>query len=123
MRVQRYTTCNRLNSFSKTKEKPEKLSPTEKAAEYNSLRRFEPIDTTLEPGPPELLNVIRCNCKLSTKTPCGKGNCSYRKNGLSCVAACGHCHGNNCANVVQFEDVDDEDECFERNAFELFEFL
>ena len=29
LRVQRYTTYNRLNSFSKTKVKPEKLPPTE----------------------------------------------------------------------------------------------
>ena len=30
---------------------------------------FEPIDTILEPWAAELLNVIRCNCKLSTKNP------------------------------------------------------
>ena len=152
LNVHRYFTYNKLNSSSKTQVKPEKLPPTEVAAEYHSLRvhcqiiewksndlsefrptqwgwknihgRLEPIDTTLEPGPPELLNVIRCNCKLSTKTPCGAGNCSCRKNGLPCVAACGHCHGNNCTNVPQFNElVDDDDECFERNAFELFEFV
>ena len=45
---------------------------------------FEPIDTILEPRPAELSNVIRCNCKLSTKTLCD-ANCFYRKIGLPCV--------------------------------------
>ena len=83
---------------------------------------FEPIDTILEPGPAELLNVIRCNCKLSTKNPCGANNCSCRKNGLPCVTACRNCHGNSCTNVSKVEIMDDsEDESFERNAFELFD--
>ena len=83
---------------------------------------FEPIDTILEPGPEELLNVIRCNRTLSTKNPCGANNCSCRKNGLPCVTACRNCHGNNCTNVSKVEIMDDsEDESFERNAFELFD--
>ena len=83
---------------------------------------FEPIDTILEPGPEELLNVIRCNRTLLTKNPCGANNCSCRKNGLPCVTACRNCHGNNCTNVSKVEIMDDsEDESFERNAFELFD--
>ena len=31
----------------------------------------------LEPGPAELLNVTRCNCMLSTKTPCGVAKTVY----------------------------------------------
>ena len=81
-----------------------------------------PIDTILEPGPAELLNVIRSSCKLSTKNSCGANNCSCRKNGLPFVTACGNCHGNNCTNVSKFEIMDDsEDESFERNSRELFD--
>ena len=130
--------------------KPEKLLPTESAAEFYSLRvhcqilkwknedrtdfsptqwgwkncngSFEPIDTILEPGQAELLNVIRCNCKLSTKMSCGANNCSCSKNGLPCVTACRNCHGNNCTNISKVEIMDDsEDESFERNAFKLFD--
>ena len=145
----RYTTYTRLNYSSKTQVKPKKLPRTESAAEYDSLRvhcyslkwknedqtdfssphwgwkncigSFEPINTILESGPAELLNVIRCSSKLSTKTLCGANNCSCRKIGLLCITACGNCHGKNCTNVSKFETMDDlEDESFERNAFELF---
>ena len=80
------------------------------------------VDTILEPGPAELLNVIRCNCKRSTKNPCGANNCSCRKISLPCVTACRNFHGSNCTSVSKFEITDDsEDESFERNAFELFD--
>ena len=99
LNMHRYITYARLNYSSKNQVKREKLPPTESAAEFHSLRvhcqilkwknedqtdfsptqwgwkncnvRFEPIDTILKPGPAELLNVIRCHCKLSTKNPCG----------------------------------------------------
>ena len=150
LNMHRYVTYTRLNYSSKNQVKPEKLPPTESAAEFHSLRvhcqilkwknedqtdfsptqwgwkncngSFEPIGTILEPGPAELLNVIRCNRKLSTKNSCGADNCSCRKNGLPCVTACRNCHGNNCTNVSKVEIMDDsEDESFERNAFELFD--
>ena len=83
---------------------------------------FEPINTILESGQAELLNVLRCNCKLPTKNLCGANNCICRKIGLSCVTACGNCQGNNCTNVSKFENMDDsKDENFERNVFELFD--
>ena len=80
---------HKIELFIKKSIKPEKLPPTESAAVFHSLRvdcqilkwknedqtdfsptqwewknyngSFEPIDTILEPGPAELLNVIRCN--------------------------------------------------------------
>ena len=109
--MHQYITYTRLNS-SKNQLKAEKLRTTESVAEYHSLRVhcqilkwknedqtdfsptrwgwkncngiFESIDTILEPGPAELLNVIRYNCKLSAKTACGGNNCSCRKIGLPC---------------------------------------
>ena len=129
LNIHRYITYTRLNYSSKNQVKPEKLPPTESAAEFHSLRvhcqilkwknedqtdfsptqwgwkncngSFEPIDTILEPGPAELLNVIRC--KLSTKNLCGANNCSCRKNGLPCVTACRNCHGNNCTHVSKLK--------------------
>ena len=62
--------------------------------------------TTLSPilsddvvAPEKLLKYVRCKCKLSAKNPCGGNTCLCRKNGLSCVAACGDCRGENCLNI------------------------
>ena len=96
-----------MNYSYKNQEKPERLPPAESAPKHHNLRvhcqilkwkikdqtdfspthwgwkncdgSFEPIDTILEPGPAELLNVIRCYCKLLAKTPCGANDCSCRK--------------------------------------------
>ena len=139
-----------MNYSPKNQVKPEKLPPTESAAEFHSSRvhcqilkwkkedqtnfsptqwewkncngSFELIDTILEPGQGKLSNVPRCNCKLSTKNSCCANNCSCRKIGLPCGTVCGICHGNNCTSVSKFEIMDDsEEENFERNAFELFD--
>ena len=87
--------------------KPEKLPPSERAAwfhshrvyfqvqEWNSLMesRLDPLDwgwildgESLTPvkadqvaAPDELVNVIRCNCKLTSKHTCGGKQCSCRK--------------------------------------------
>ena len=50
-----------------------------------------------QPGPPELMKVICCNCK--SVQPCSSQLCSCRKNGLKCISACGHCHGVDCHNA------------------------
>ena len=113
---------------SHTKAVPEKLPPTERAACFHCLRvhlqviqwkllkttcldpskwgwqlvcgKYEPIPTDIEPGPPELLKVIRCQCKPSARSHCNTSKCTCRNNGLTCIAACGHCHGNDCLNVA-----------------------
>ena len=59
---------------------------------------LRPIRTTKAVAPPEILKVIKCNCKLSTKNPCGTNVCSCRKNGIKCMPACGNCHGRDCNN-------------------------
>lgn len=53
---------------------------------------FEPIAMQQEPAPPDLLKVIRCSCKSSTRNQCGGNACTCRKNGLTCMSACGNCH-------------------------------
>jgi len=106
---------------------PEKLPPTERAAYYHCLRvhlqvivwttpgckatepsewgwkmeggRLTPIATDLEPAPSDLLKVIRCNCKSSVANQCFTNLCTCRKNGLHCITACGHCHGDSCWNI------------------------
>ena len=116
----------------------EKLLPTKSAAEHHSLgvhyeilqwknvdqndfspthwgwkncnESFEQIDTILEPGTAKLVNVVKCNCKHSKKTPCGANNCSFSKNSLPCVTACKNCHGNSCTNVPKFEILDDPED-------------
>ena len=43
------------------------------------------------PAPEELLTVMRCKSKNSTRNQCGTNACSYKKNVLSCVTACSQC--------------------------------
>ena len=50
------------------------------------------------PPPNETLNVISCNSKVSSKSPCGGRRCSCHNNDLNCVAACGDCRGMKCEN-------------------------
>ena len=106
---------------------PQKLPPTENAANFHSLRVhlqvmiwkmlnideldpkqwgwrqvgsvLAPIMTDMEAGPESLLKFVRCKCKVSSRNPCGNNVCSCRKNGLKCVTACGDCRGENCNNA------------------------
>ena len=127
--------------------KPEKLPQTERTAyfhflrvyhqvqKWNSLRedssnatswgwkiqdgRLRPVLTDEAPAPDEILNAIRCNCKVSSKSPYGGSRCFCRSNGLYCVAACGDCRGMECQNCDKCEastDVIDQVENFEDGA-------
>ena len=73
--------------------------------------------TNLEPAPKALLNFVRCNCKAIFPNTCGTNLSSCRKNGLTCVAACGDCMGESCNNSCAETEDDNED----RNLFEQFE--
>lgn len=114
-----------------------KLPPTERTAWYHSLRvyiqveqwktlmncelnpinwgwilekgKLQPIITDQEIAPEELLSVIRCNCKLSSRNPCGSNQCSCKRNGIYCVTACGDCQGINCENNEKKIDFDDDE--------------
>ena len=84
---------------------------------------LEPVKTDLDPAPAWLLQVVRCNCKINTRRPCGSRSCSCRKNGLDCVPACGGCHGEGCENsaepIQETENQNDDDN--ERNIFDMLE--
>ena len=70
-----------------------------------------PVLTDEAPAPDGLLYVIRCNCKVSSKRPCGGSCCSYRRNGLHCVATYGDCRGTECQNCDKCEaSTDDTDQ-------------
>ena len=113
--------------------KPENLPPTESAAINHSLRvhhqtiiweslartsinplewgwkeengKLTPIQTDDNVAPSDLLNFIRCNCK-SLNNMCSSHQCTCRRYGLKCVAACGTCRGDICENaekvIIQF---------------------
>ena len=72
-----------------------------------------PVLTDLDAAPESLLKFVRCNCKLSTRSPCGNNSCSCREHGLKCVAACGDCRGESCQNaeeiILDAEDTSDND--------------
>jgi hypothetical protein len=76
---------------------------------------LHPIPMIQKPGPPELMKVIYCNCK--SDKACSSQLCTCRKNNLKCIAACGHCHGSDCANaeilVADHHDSDSESDCGE----------
>ena len=67
--------------------------------------------TDLDPASNEILNVIRCKCKPSSKCHFITNACSCRKHGLSCVAACQECRGCDCTNSVKLiEESDSNDD-------------
>ena len=111
---------------------PEKLPPSERAAHYHGLRVhlqviewkvldasanfnveewgwriendcFNPVTTDKPVAPDNVLKVIRCKCKSTSKNQCGSNVCTCRKNGLKCMNACGGCHGENCKNKLVSE--------------------
>jgi hypothetical protein len=134
----RYTTYMKLCSTSRSAIVPETLPPTERAAFFHALRshmqivdwqrlstgvlaaedwgwklsagKLVPVKTDQAPAPDDLLTVIRCGCKMSSRNTCGSSMCSCRRNGLKCVSACSDCHGNDCCNTDQYMDVDDSED-------------
>ncbi len=60
-----------------------------------------PVMTDKESAPENLLVIIRCKCKLSSKNQCGTNLCSCRKSGLKCAAACEGCRGDDCNNAQE----------------------
>ena len=120
---------------------PQKLPPTDRAAYFHNLRShlqiitwvtlnhnyldptnwgwklnetkpgYIPILTDFPVAPEILLNFVRCKCKSSSKNTCMTMQCSCRKNGLKCVAACANCcgpNGSGCGNAAETT-VHDED--------------
>ena len=61
---------------------------------------FVPIMTDQEPGPSDLLKIVRCTCK-EMRDKC----CSCRKAGLTCTSLCKECHGLFCNNSEQIEET------------------
>ena len=138
----RHSAYMNMCAVSSSRPVPERLPPTEHAARFHSLRthiqtiqwlqlstavldpavwgwqfnngNYEPIAMQQEPGPPELLKVIRCSCKSSNPNQCGGNACTCRKNGLLCVSACGKCHGRDCKNIQQV--ISEDGEGFEDSA-------
>ena len=133
----RHSIYKRMCSTSASRPLPGRLPPTQRAAYYHCLRiylqvsqwrnldvacinatewgwkiennKFLQISTDQQPAPEEILKIIRCSCKSSSKNQCGTNVCTCRKNGLPCVSACGDCHSNECLNaetvVVYNDDV------------------
>lgn len=125
--VLRYKLYMKMVATGNTLPQPQRLPPTERAAYFHCLRahlqivswkqlspqalnplewgwKFEqrklsPIMTDEAPASDELLKVIRCKCKMSSKRPCATSVCSCRKYDLKCVMACGHCNGEGCQNA------------------------
>ena len=127
----------------------ESLPPTERAVYFHSLRvdlqvsqwkyldleclqpvdwgwklennTMDPIKTDLDSALESIFQRVRCKCKVIAKNPCSARSCSCRENRLSCVLACGSCHGKQCQNCAVPPKASNSIEEDERNIFELFE--
>ena len=80
-----------------------------------------PVKTDLPAALDWLLQVVRCKCKTTTKHPCSTLISSCCKNGLTCVAACGSCHGEDCENIAILLEEENTQENADRNIFDLFD--
>ena len=139
----RYKAYMNMTASSTLPPRPERLPLTENSAKYHLYRahlqavlwkslmrsdispvewgwtvnenQYVPLSTDNPAAPDEVLNVVRCKCKLSSPRPCTTQLCSCIKHGLSCVTACKNCNGEQCQNA-EFpnadcdSDDDDEDE-------------
>lgn len=84
--------------------------------QFNNIKEFI-FFLVQPPAPDDVLKVIRCNCKMTSRNTCGTTSCSCRSNGLKCVSACGDCKGLDCLNSTT-DVLYDEDEYDDGNAFE-----
>ena len=67
-------------------------------------RKLTPTQTDENVAPSELLKFIRCNCK-SLNNMCPTNQCTCKRCGLKCVAACGKCRGEACENNEKVIDI------------------
>ena len=109
--------------------RPERLPPTENAARYHIFRvhlqavqwmslmssdikperwgwqivdgHYVPLDTDLDVVPAELLDFVKCKCRMDSRRPCSSHLCTCVKHGLPCLAACKHCNGQACENASE----------------------
>ena len=79
---------------------------------------YVPITTDEAAGPPDLLKLIRCGCKVQCAN-----NCSCWKAGLKCTSSCKEYHGTTCKNlpIITPEPETDAVE-YERNFMDAFIF-
>jgi hypothetical protein len=135
----RYTAFMKMLKLRAGRFQPERLPPTQKAAELHAQRvhlqavvwgtlgktgmnpklwgwieqngHFSPIAMADTPGPPNIMDLLRCKCTSACKTRL----CSCRKSGFKCLPACSHCHGTSCENAESTKavdlDSDDEEHC------------
>ena len=93
------------------------------ALKYDIIFQFSKVAITFNfqpTAPEELLTVIRCKCKNSTRNQCDTNIFSCKRNGLSCVTVCGERRGVCCYNSVTVEEEKVEKnktEMDERNLF------
>ena len=75
---------------------------------------YIPVATDQDAAPADILNVVRCKCRMDTGNPCSSHLCSCRKHGLHCVPACKNCTGTSCSNadisITGLSDSEDEDD-------------
>lgn len=123
----RYTMYMNMITTRSTPLRPECLPPSEAAAKFHIYRvhlqvrqwaslmsvemnpeewgwkivdgRFMAINTDIDAAPADLLDVIKCRCKMDARRPCSSQLCTCVKHGLPCLAACKNCSGEVCENT------------------------
>ena len=77
---------------------------------------LEPIKAEVEPAP---LNMLRCNCKTSSKNTCASRMGSCFCSGLKCIAASSNCREDFCNNI--FDIYLSVESNIDQNIFDIFE--
>ena len=65
---------------------------------WNRTEVLVPIRRDLPAAPENILKVIRCKCKITSRIACGTVLCTRRKNPLKFVPGCGDVRGLSCNN-------------------------
>ncbi len=66
--------------------------------------QYTPVTSNKEAAHANILDIILCNCKSGCEQNCDNG-----RSGLNYTVMCGYCAGHECANRVEFFDVNEED--------------
>ena len=86
---------------------------------------FVPVDTDLDAASAELMDFVRCKCKIDSRRPCSSQICTCVKHGLPCLTDCKNCNGQVCENASELQHISnsasqllEEDDIEDNDVFE-----
>ena len=98
-------------STSNAVESSKPASSTCRVKQYQEIKDDIPVPAVIalgDPAPPELIDVIRCQCRAQGKK-CSTAACSYKKEHLACTSYCYYAGEDGCHNpFTKKQDVMEE---------------